>query len=104
MRIDAIPLGDRLRLFLARPRWALRYFHLRLVLASPLPGETFMSLSRDMRARCLGVDGDTVVLELRSGLYLHRYGSDWDSLPEGAIADVVRVDRREFARGSWQPG
>lgn len=104
MRIDAIPLGDRLRLFAAFPRMALRYFGFRFALSCPLPGETYLALDRDMRARCLGVDGDAVVLELRSGLYIHRYGSDWDSLPEGAIRDVVRVDRREFAGGSWQPG
>lgn len=104
MRVDSIPRRDRWQLYLLFPRFALRYLWMRFRLGCPLPGETFVSLTRDLRARCLGVSGDQVLLELRSGMYLQVHGCDWDSLPPGAIRDITAVERRDFARSDWQPG
>jgi hypothetical protein len=103
VRIDSLARRERWRLFAAFPRIGWRYLRLRFRLQCPLPGETYWAATCDLRARCLGVDGDVVVLELRSGLYAHRYGSDWDSLPAGVVRDVVRVDRRTFVRSDWMP-
>jgi hypothetical protein len=98
VRIDTLPLRDRLLIYAAHPRKAARYFHWRFRCWTTLPGDTWRDFMADTYFVVTAVKPHHIEAEVYSGQIWHRP----DLMAQAATATRVRIGslfERQFGHG-----